>query len=116
MAHSLVFSVSFLTVHMPFSNFYIFYFLKFCQGNRTNFNRLKETEGTIPYFQEAVGIVPNSEIESSLSSNFHPSKSQIPSQTMDTASMNSVHVQASEYEDAESGMFILAKYGSIFNK
>lgn len=72
------------------------------KGNRTNFNRLKETEGTIPYYQEAVGIVPNSEVESSMSSNFHPNYSQIPSQTMDTASMNSVHVQASEYEDAES--------------
>ncbi|XP_012437207.1 calmodulin-binding transcription activator 3 isoform X1 [Gossypium raimondii] len=72
------------------------------KGNRTNFNRLKETEGGIPYSQEAVGIVPNSEVESSLSSNFLPNNSQIPSQTMDTASMNSVHVQASEYEDAES--------------
>ncbi|KAE8671519.1 Calmodulin-binding transcription activator 3 [Hibiscus syriacus] len=72
------------------------------KGNRTNFNRIKEIEGTIPYTQEPEGIIPNYEGESSNSSNFNPSNSQIPSQTMDTASMNSVHVQASEYEDAES--------------
>ncbi|KAK8673821.1 hypothetical protein V6N13_112132 [Hibiscus sabdariffa] len=72
------------------------------KGNRTNFNRIKEIEGTIPNSLEPEGIIPNSEAESSISSNFNPNNSQIPSQTMDTASMNSVHVQASEYEDAES--------------
>ena len=78
----------------------------------TNFNRIKETEETIPYFQETEGN--NSEVESSLSSSFHPNNGQIPSQTTDRTSMNSV--QASEYEDAESGVFILAKFGSISNK
>ncbi|XWS29530.1 hypothetical protein CRYUN_Cryun24cG0037000 [Craigia yunnanensis] len=67
--------------------------VKFCQGNRTNFNCIKETE-------ETEGIIRNSEVESSMSSNFHPNNGQIPSQTMDTTSMNSV--QALEYEDAES--------------
>ncbi|KAE8704926.1 Calmodulin-binding transcription activator 3 [Hibiscus syriacus] len=71
-------------------------------GNMTNFSHIKEIEGTIPYSQEPEGIVPNYEVESSNSSNFNPNNSEIPSQTMDTASMNSVHVQASEYEDAES--------------
>ncbi|KAL4369390.1 hypothetical protein GQ457_05G008410 [Hibiscus cannabinus] len=72
------------------------------KGNRTNFNRIKETEGIFPYSQEPEGIIPNSEVESSTSSNFNPHNSRIPSQAMDTASMNSVHVHASEYEDAES--------------
>ena len=75
---------------------------------------MKETEETIPYCQKTEGIILNSEVESSMSSSFHPNNGQIPSQTTDTTSMNSV--QASEYEDAESGVFILAKYGSISNK
>ncbi|XP_022751072.1 calmodulin-binding transcription activator 3-like isoform X2 [Durio zibethinus] len=70
------------------------------KGNRTNFNCIKETEETIPYRQETEGIISNSEVESSTSSSLHPNNSQIPSQTTDTTSMNSV--QASEYEDAES--------------
>ncbi|XVF17258.1 hypothetical protein REPUB_Repub10bG0104400 [Reevesia pubescens] len=73
---------------------------KICQGNRTNFNRIKETEETIPYSQETEGIIRNSDVESSMSSNFHPNNGPIPSQTMDSVSMNSV--QASDYEDAES--------------
>lgn len=37
-----------------------------------------------------------------MSSNFRPNSCQLPSQTTDTTSLNSV--QASEYEDAESGL------------
>ncbi|XWS44935.1 hypothetical protein CRYUN_Cryun15aG0092900 [Craigia yunnanensis] len=70
------------------------------KGNRTNFNRMKETGETIPYCQKTEGIILNSEVESSMSSSFHPNNGQIPSQTTDTTSMN--NVQASEYEDAES--------------
>ncbi|XVF15198.1 hypothetical protein REPUB_Repub09cG0129600 [Reevesia pubescens] len=70
------------------------------KGNRTNFNRVKETEETIPHSHETERMIRNSEVESSMSSSFHPNNGQIPSQTMDTTSMNSV--QASEYEDAES--------------
>ncbi|EOX92102.1 Calmodulin-binding transcription activator protein with CG-1 and Ankyrin domains, putative isoform 1 [Theobroma cacao] len=70
------------------------------KGNRTNFNRIKETEEAIPYSQDTEGILPNSEMESSVSSSFHPNNGQIPSKTTDTTSLNSV--QASEYEDAES--------------
>ncbi|XP_022740214.1 calmodulin-binding transcription activator 3-like [Durio zibethinus] len=70
------------------------------KGNRTYFNHIKETEGTIPYSPETEGIIHNSEVESSMSSSFHPTNGQIPSQTVDTTSMNSL--QASEYEDAES--------------
>ncbi|OMO73091.1 IQ motif, EF-hand binding site [Corchorus olitorius] len=69
------------------------------KGNRTNFNRVKENEEAIPYSQESEGTIPNSEMESSISSSFHPNNGQIPSQTTDT-SLNSV--QASDYEDAES--------------
>lgn len=69
--------------------------------NRTNFNPINETVETIRYCQETEGIIHNPEVESSLSSSFHPNNNgQIPSQTTDTTSMNSVH--ASEYEDAES--------------
>ena len=52
-------------------------------------------------------------MESSLSSNFHPNNGQIPSQTMDTTSMNSV--QTLEYEDAESGVLILATAKFLIN-
>lgn len=53
-------------------------------------------------------------MESSLSSSFHPNNNgQIPSQTTDTTSMNSVH--ASEHEDAESGVFILANIAQFLS-
>lgn len=45
--------------------------------------------------------MPNTERETSLSSSLHPHSYQVPSQTIDT-SMNSA--QASEYEEAESGI------------
>ncbi|KAF3439335.1 hypothetical protein FNV43_RR17612 [Rhamnella rubrinervis] len=61
-------------------------------GNRTNFNRIRETE--------EAETAPNSEIDSSVSSSFPPNNYQVPSQTTDTTSLNSA--QASEYEDAES--------------
>ncbi|PON86147.1 Notch [Trema orientale] len=62
------------------------------KGNRTNFNRMKETEGA--------DIVPSSEIDSSASSSFPPNSYQMLSQATDTTSLSSA--QASEYEDAES--------------
>ncbi|KAF5480859.1 hypothetical protein F2P56_001569 [Juglans regia] len=70
------------------------------KGNRTNFNRIKETEEAIPYSQETEDILPNSEIDSSGASNFHLNNYRVPSQTTDTTSLNSV--QASDYEDTES--------------
>lgn len=45
--------------------------------------------------------MPKTEMETSLSSTLHPHSYQVPSQTMDR-SMNSS--QASEYEEAESGI------------
>ena len=41
-------------------------------------------------------------METSVSSSFRANSYQVPTHTMDTVSMNSA--QASEYEDAESGM------------
>ncbi|OMO56135.1 IQ motif, EF-hand binding site [Corchorus capsularis] len=70
------------------------------KGNRTNFNRIKENEEAMTYSQDTEGRIPNSEMESSLSSSFHPNNGQISSQTTDSTSLNSV--QASDYEDAES--------------
>ncbi|EXB29454.1 Calmodulin-binding transcription activator 3 [Morus notabilis] len=60
------------------------------KGNRTNFNRIKETE--------EADIAPSS--DSSASSSFPTNSYRMPSQTTDTTSLNSA--QASEYEDAES--------------
>ncbi|KAL5820225.1 hypothetical protein ACOSQ3_022107 [Xanthoceras sorbifolium] len=70
------------------------------KGNRTSYNRIKVTEASTPYSQETEETIPNSEIEGSQSSSFHPHNYRMPSQTTDTTSMNSA--QASEYEDAES--------------
>ncbi|GAV84782.1 IQ domain-containing protein/CG-1 domain-containing protein/Ank_2 domain-containing protein [Cephalotus follicularis] len=70
------------------------------KGNRASFNRFKEAGETIPSSQETEDIVPNSEMDCSVSSSFHPDTKRMPSQTTDTTSMNSAH--ASEYEDAES--------------
>ncbi|CAK7334653.1 unnamed protein product [Dovyalis caffra] len=70
------------------------------KGTRTNFNRIKEYEETIPYSQETEDTMPNSEVDTSVSSGFHPNGYQVHSRTTDTTSMSSAH--ASEYEDAES--------------
>ncbi|KAF2284041.1 hypothetical protein GH714_018437 [Hevea brasiliensis] len=70
------------------------------QGNKANFNHVKEHEEAIPYPHEIEDTIPHSEMETSVSSNFHHDNYQVPAQTTDTISMNSA--QASEYEDAES--------------
>ncbi|XP_062099603.1 calmodulin-binding transcription activator 3 isoform X2 [Humulus lupulus] len=62
------------------------------KGNRTNYNRIKETE--------EADTAPSSEIDSPASSSIPPNSYQMLSQTTDTTSLNSA--QASEYEDAES--------------
>ncbi|CAL5365358.1 unnamed protein product [Camellia sinensis] len=71
------------------------------KGNRANFSRIKEAEETIHNSQESEEIVPNAEVDSSVSSTFNPYNYQVTSHATDTASLNSA--QASEYEDAESG-------------
>ncbi|XP_021688105.2 calmodulin-binding transcription activator 3 isoform X2 [Hevea brasiliensis] len=71
------------------------------KGNKANFNHVKEHEEAIPYPHEIEDTIPHSEMETSVSSNFHHDNYQVPAQTTDTMSMNSA--QASEYEDAESG-------------
>ncbi|GKV51906.1 hypothetical protein SLEP1_g58524 [Rubroshorea leprosula] len=69
-------------------------------GNRANFNHVKETEAAAPCSQEMGENMPNSEMESSVSSKYLLNNFQVPSPTMDTTSLNSA--QAAEYEDAES--------------
>lgn len=54
----------------------------------------------------------HSEMDTSTSSNFHPDVFQVPACTTGTVSMNSA--QASEYEDAESGAFIVLKFVDAF--
>ncbi|KAL9393544.1 hypothetical protein Peur_012829 [Populus x canadensis] len=71
------------------------------KGTRTNFNRIKEYEEPIPYSQETEDMMPNSEMETSVSSSFRSNGYQVPTGTTDSTSMNSA--LASEYEDAESG-------------
>lgn len=75
--------------------------LLFQQGNRTNYNRIREAREVIPNIQETEDDAPNSEVDSNLTSKVHSYDYQVTSQITDTASLNSV--QASEYEDAESG-------------
>ncbi|XP_050205154.1 calmodulin-binding transcription activator 3 isoform X2 [Mercurialis annua] len=70
------------------------------KGNRTNFNRIKQNEDATARHQETEDSLPNSEMDTSVSSNFHHDSNQVPAQTTDTVSMTSA--QASEYEDAES--------------
>ncbi|KAJ6397927.1 hypothetical protein OIU77_018860 [Salix suchowensis] len=74
---------------------------KIYDGTRTNFSRIKGYEEPIPYSQETEDTMPNSEMDTSVSSSFHSNGYQVPTRTTDSTSMNSA--LASEYEDAESG-------------
>jgi hypothetical protein len=82
----------------------LFYIFQLDQGNRTNLNRIRETEEVIPYSRETEDLLPNSEIDRSASCCIHLNNSQVPSQTTDTTGPNST--QASEYVDAESGRLL----------
>ncbi|XP_065874066.1 calmodulin-binding transcription activator 3 [Euphorbia lathyris] len=69
-------------------------------GNRANFNRIQNYEDATRHSQQIEDSIVHSEMDISVSSNFHPDGYQVPAHTTDTASMNSA--QASESEDAES--------------
>ncbi|RDX66086.1 Calmodulin-binding transcription activator 2, partial [Mucuna pruriens] len=69
------------------------------KGTKANFTYAKENEESLPYAQQIDKIMPQTEMDTSLSSTLHLLSYQVPSQTMDT-SMTSA--QASEYEEAES--------------
>lgn len=73
------------------------------QGNRTHYNHTRGIEGAIPNSLEDESM-PNSDVDSSLSSKFQQYGYNVSSQTTDTRSLNST--QASEYGDAESGVFL----------
>ncbi|KAF7834300.1 calmodulin-binding transcription activator 3-like isoform X1 [Senna tora] len=60
----------------------------------------KDNEEAFPCAQQTDKAMPSTETDTSLLSSLHPNSYQVPSQTMDTASMSSA--QASEYEEAES--------------
>ncbi|KAL3622071.1 hypothetical protein CASFOL_034267 [Castilleja foliolosa] len=68
------------------------------KGSRTNYNRIRDTDGTSNSRQSE--DVSNSDIYSSSASRFQQYDRQGASQVTDTTSLNST--QASEYEDAES--------------
>jgi len=51
-------------------------------------------------------MMPNSEMDTSVSSSFRSNGYQVPTGTTDSTSMNSA--LASEYEDAESGPFFFS--------
>ncbi|KAM7513614.1 hypothetical protein LguiA_003197 [Lonicera macranthoides] len=70
------------------------------KGNRTNYNRVREAEESIPNSVETEETRLNSEVESSVSSKLQPYSYQVTPQTTDTTSLSSAHT--TEYEDAES--------------
>lgn len=92
-------------------NFLIFVYRFDChvvfllQGNRTNFSRIREPQQVTPDLQETDEDVHSSEVDSSASTKFYPNDYQVNSQVTDTTSLSSA--QASEYEDAESGIFLI---------
>lgn len=67
------------------------------QGNRTTTNRVREAT---PNSLESEENISTSEVDSSVSSKFHTYNYPVASQTTDNST------QASEYEDAESGVFM----------
>ncbi|KAL8478988.1 hypothetical protein ACS0TY_030763 [Phlomoides rotata] len=69
------------------------------KGNRTNFNRTRDPEGTLAGRKNEDNI-SNSEVDSSTASRFQSYDYQRASPVTDTTSLNST--QASEHEDAES--------------
>ncbi|XP_010269272.1 PREDICTED: calmodulin-binding transcription activator 3-like isoform X2 [Nelumbo nucifera] len=73
------------------------------KGSKTSFGRMKDTEEALPIYQKG----------SPVSSSSFTNHTQMPSQTMDTISLNST--QASEYEDAESDNYqASSRYHSFF--
>lgn len=70
-------------------------------NNRTNFNRIRANG--IPDSQQNEENTSKSELDSSSASRFQPYDHQRASPVTDTTSLNSS--QASEIEDAESGVF-----------
>lgn len=67
------------------------------QGNRTNYNRIKHTDES--------EVAPNSDVDSSVSSSFPRNNYPRNSQALDTTSL--INAPSSEYEEAESGTFVL---------
>lgn len=72
----------------------------FSQGNRTNFNRIREGD-SIPSSRQNEDV-SNSDVDSSAASRFQSFDYQRASPITDTTSLNST--QASDLEDAESGV------------
>lgn len=66
------------------------------QGNRKNFNRLKEARAAIPSSCRAGAVICNTE-----TGNLHTKNGRVPSETTDLTTL-----QASEQKDSESGVFI----------
>ncbi|KAJ7956811.1 Calmodulin-binding transcription activator 2 [Quillaja saponaria] len=67
------------------------------KGNGTNFNCIKVPEEAVSSSKETENIICNAEVDTSLSSSFHPNNYQVPSQN-DTISMNSP--QTSEHAES----------------
>lgn len=71
------------------------------QSNRNFFNHVEEIEEVVPYSNETEELVPNPEMQNSISSSFNPSNLQMHAQATDTTSLKTA--QASEFKNAESG-------------
>lgn len=72
-----------------------------CQGSRSNANRVREAGEATPNSLESEENISTSEVDSSVSSKFRTHNYPVASQTTDNST------QASEYEDAESGLFVV---------
>lgn len=88
----------------------ILIFVSLRQGNRSNFSHIRDSE-VIGNLQKAREDKHNSEVDSSVSSEYRPYSHERTSQVTDSASLNSA--QTSEFEDAESGF--LAVHLSLLN-
>ena len=74
------------------------------QETRAHFKSDKDNKESLPHTQQTEDVMPNTEMDSCPSSSFQRNK--VHSQTKDTTSMSSA--QASEYEEAESGISFCA--------
>ncbi|KAJ4715731.1 MYB transcription factor [Melia azedarach] len=94
-------------------NFRSFGERKGLQGNRKNIKSIKVNEGATPSFQESDDTTPNSDVEGSQSSSFHPDNYQMPLQTTNTTSLNSA--QSSAFVDALSDDFAPGVESQLFH-
>ncbi|KAJ4715739.1 MYB transcription factor [Melia azedarach] len=83
------------------------------QGNGKNIKSIKVNERATPSFQGNDETTPNSDVEGSQSSSFHPNNYQVPLQTKNMTSLNSA--QSSAFMDALSDDFAPGVESQLFH-